>query len=181
MVLSFTSYVILESKKNALTFENSDFSSQLNDLIDFSTGGMHNYGDCNPHGIDTILNRRTAAAAAALNSLTSQTQNSSSSPPPPPTPSNLPPGIGSSVSSSSVSNNISTSSINNSATTNPGQTQVNPYFKLEDLHQAAAQAAVQVASQQRPNAASLYWPGIQGLISNPNVWRDRFNGKIFFF
>jgi len=151
----------------------------LNDLIDFSTGGMHNYGDCNPHGIDTILNRRTAAAAAALNSLTSQTQNSSSSPPPPPTPSNLPPGIGSSVSSSSVSNNISTSSINNSATTNPGQTQVNPYFKLEDLHQAAAQAAVQVASQQRPNvanAASLYWPGIQGLISNPNVWRDRFNG-----
>ena len=161
-----------------MTFENSDFSSQLNDLIDFSTGGMHNYGDCNPHGIDTILNRRTAAAAAALNSLTSQTQNSSSSPPPPPTSSNLPPGIGSSVSSSS--NNISTS-INNSATTNPGQTQVNPYFKLEDLHQAAAQAAVQVASQQRPNvanAASLYWPGIQGLISNPNVWRDRFNGKI---
>ena len=184
MVFSFTSYIILKSKKNPLTFENSDFSSQLNDLIDFSTGGMHNYGDCNPHGIDTILNRRTAAAAAALNSLTSQTQNSSSSPPPPPTPSNLPPGIGSSVSSSSVSNNITTSSINNSATTNPGQTQVNPYFKLEDLHQAAAQAAVQVASQQRPNvanAASLYWPGIQGLISNPNVWRDRFNGKIFFF
>ena len=162
-----------------LDFRNSDFSNQLNDLIDFSTGGMHNYGDCNPHGIDTILNRRTAAAAAALNSLTSQTQNSSSSPPPPPASSNLPPGIGSSVSSSS-SNNISSSSINNSATTNPGQTQVNPYFKLEDLHQAAAHAAVQVASQQRPNvanAASLYWPGIQGLISNPNVWRDRFNGK----
>merc|ERR1719445_2490460 len=22
----------------------------------------------------------------------------------------------------------------------------------------------------------MYWPGIQGLISNPNVWRDRFNG-----
>ena len=127
---------------------------------------MH-YGDCNPHGIDTILNRsRTAAAAAALNSLTSNTNSSSS--PPPQCPSNLTTG-------SSVSNTVTS---NNSAAAGS----VNPYFKLEDLHQAAAQAAVQVASQQRPNVAnaSLYWPGIQGLISNPNVWRDRFNGKKFF-
>ena len=124
---------------------------------------MH-YGDCNPHGIDTILNRRTAAAAAALNSLTSNT-NSSSSPPPP---SNLTQTGSSVVGSNTTSNNSAA----------PGS--VNPYFKLEDLHQAAAQAAVQVASQQRPNVAnaSMYWPGIQGLISNPNVWRDRFNGKI---
>ena len=127
---------------------------------------MH-YGDCNPHGIDTILNRsRTAAAAAALNSLTNPNVTNSSSSPPPQCPSNLTTG-------SSVSNTVTS---NNSAA--PGS--VNPYFKLEDLHQAAAQAAVQVASQQRPNVAnaSMYWPGIQGLISNPNVWRDRFNGKI---
>ena len=134
---------------------------------------MH-YGDCNPHGIDTILNRsRTAAAAAALNSLTNPNVTNSSSSPPPQCPSNLTTG------SSAVSNTVQTPS-NNSAT-GPGS--VNPYFKLEDLHQAAAQAAVQVASQQRPNAvanASLYWPGIQGLISNPNVWRDRFNGKKLF-
>ena len=138
---------------------------------------MH-YGDCNPHGIDTILNRRTAAAAAALNSLTSNVVTNSSSSSPPPTQqqqqqqqtgSNMPTSTGSSVSSNTNPNSASTGS-------------VNPYFKLEDLHQVAAQAAVQVASQQRaPNAlanSSLYWPGIQGLISNPNVWRDRFNGKI---
>ena len=132
--------------------------------FNFSTGGTMHYGDCNPHGIDTILNRRTAAAAAALNSLTSNT-NSSSSPPPP---SNLTQTGSSVVGSNTTSNNSAA----------PGS--VNPYFKLEDLHQAAAQAAVQVASQQRPNVAnaSMYWPGIQGLISNPNVWRDRFNGKI---
>ena len=45
--------------------------------------------------------------------------------------------------------------------------------KLEDLH-AAAQAAAMAAGHQR---ASLQWPGIQGLLSNPNFWRDRFNGK----
>lgn len=92
---------------------------------------------------------------AALNSLaatsTTTTTNSSSSPEPP-----------NSLTSSA------TNSTNNTAA-------VNPYFKLEDLHQAAAQAAAQVA-QQRPNQ-SLYWPGIQGLISNPNLWRDRFSGK----
>jgi hypothetical protein len=47
--------------------------------------------------------------------------------------------------------------------------------KLEDL-QAAAQAAAMAAGHQR--AASLQWPGIQGLLSNPNFWRDRFNGKM---
>jgi len=47
--------------------------------------------------------------------------------------------------------------------------------KLEDLHAAAAAAAV-AAGHQR--AASLQWPGIQGLLSNPNFWRDRFNGKM---
>merc|ERR1711997_480854 len=79
-----------------------------------STGGTMHYGDCNPHGIDTILNRRTAAAAAALNSLTS---NSSSSISPPP---------------------MTTSSVSNTTDSNSAPT-VNPYFKLEDLHQAAAQ------------------------------------------
>ena len=55
----------------------------------------------------------------------------------------------------------------------------NKLEKKEDLHKAAALAAVQLASQKRQNMAnaSMYWPGIQGLISNPNVWRDRFNGK----
>lgn len=117
-----------------------------------------NYGHCNPHGIDTILNRRTAAAAqAALNSLTS------------------------SAAANNTINNTSASS-NNAAPNNDScavtaASTVNPYFKLEDF-QAAAQAAAQVA-QQRPNSAAsnLYWPGIQGLISNPNLWRDRFNGK----
>ena len=47
--------------------------------------------------------------------------------------------------------------------------------KLEDLH-AAAQAAAMAAGHQR---ASLQWPGIQGLLSNPNFWRDRFNGNLF--
>ena len=106
-----------------------------------------NYGQCNPHGIDTILNRRSAAQAA-LNTLTSS--NSNSSPP------------------NSTSNGSSTTSGNNTAPS------VNPYFKLEDLHQAAA-AAAQIANQRQNS--NLYWPGIQGLISNPHIWRERFNGK----
>ena len=112
----------------------------------FSTGTV-NYGQCNPHGIDTILSRRTAAQAA-LNTLTSS--NSNSSPP------------------NSTSNGSSTTSGNNTAPS------VNPYFKLEDLHQAAA-AAAQIANQRQNS--NLYWPGIQGLISNPHIWRERFNGK----
>ncbi len=47
--------------------------------------------------------------------------------------------------------------------------------KLEDLQAAAAAVA---AGHQR--AASLQWPGIHGLLSNPNFWRDRFNGKSSF-
>ena len=109
-----------------------------------------NYGQCNPHGIDTILNRRTAAAA--LNTLTSSNSNSS------------PPNSTSSTTNNSTSNNTS------SATPS-----VNPYFKLEDLHQAAA-AAAQIANQRQNS--NLYWPGIQGLISNPHIWRERFNGKL---
>ena len=112
----------------------------------FSTGTV-NYGQCNPHGIDTILNRRTAAAA--LNTLTSS--NSNSSPP-----------------------NSTSSSTNNCTSSNSTAPSVNPYFKLEDLHQAAA-AAAQIANQRQNS--NLYWPGIQGLISNPHIWRERFNGK----
>ena len=121
----------------------------------FSTGTV-NYGQCNPHGIDTILSRRTAAQAA-LNTLTSS--NSNSSPP-------------NSTSENGSSGTTNTSSNNGS---NPAPASVNPYFKLEDLHQAAA-AAAQIANQ-RQNSQNLYWPGIQGLISNPHIWRERFNGK----
>ena len=127
----------------------SSFLSSSPESLFFSNSGSMNYGHCNPHGIDTILNRRTAAAAqAALNSL-------------------------STAAVSSCNNSASS----NTENTTPAST-VNPYFKLEDF-QAAAQAAAQVAQQQRPNSAAsnLYWPGIQGLISNPNLWRDRFNGK----
>ena len=120
----------------------------------FSTGTV-NYGQCNPHGIDTILNRRSAAQAA-LNTLTSS--NSNSSPP-------------NSTSENGSSGTTNTSSNNGS---NPAPASVNPYFKLEDLHQAAA-AAAQIANQRQNS--NLYWPGIQGLISNPHIWRERFNGK----
>ena len=104
--------------------------------FNFSTGGTMHYGDCNPHGIDTILNRRTAAAAAALNSLTSNT-NSSSSPPPP---SNLTQTGSSVVGSNTTSNNSAA----------PGS--VNPYFKLEDLHQAAAPRPRQAGVDARAGA-----------------------------
>ena len=124
-------------------------------MSNFSTGTV-NYGQCNPHGIDTILSRRTAAQAA-LNTLTSS--NSNSSPP-------------NSTSENGSSGTTNTSSNNGS---NPAPASVNPYFKLEDLHQAAA-AAAQIANQ-RQNSQNLYWPGIQGLISNPHIWRERFNGK----
>ena len=124
-----------------------------------------NYGHANPHGIDTILNRRSAAAAAALTSLTAAASAAAAS---------------SVNSSSSPEGNTPGANPPNAPGTNPS---VNPYFKLEDLHHAAAaaaQAAQQVQQQQHPHHQranpNLYWPGIQGLIANPNLWRDRFNG-----
>ena len=115
------------------------------------------YGHCNPHGIDTILNRRSAAAAAALTSLTAAASTNTNS-------------------IATSTHNTTSSPPNSNSASSPA---VNPYFKLEDLHQAAA-AAAQVAQQRQPNT-NLYWPGIQGLIANPNLWRDRFqnfNGRI---
>ena len=140
------------------------------------------YGACNPHGIDTILNRRRTEmennsasqenTAAATNSLLNRSSSNTTCITPPETSlssaGGLPPGLSARLSSS---------------------LQANPYFnaasalsqmgsscKLEDLQAAAAQAAA--AGHQRAN---LYWPGIQGLISNPNIWRERLalNGKMF--
>ena len=50
----------------------------------------------------------------------------------------------------------------------------NPY-----LSQSLAQAGGGAGAGKFPDLtvtqrAALYWPGIQGLMSNPNVWRDRF-------
>ena len=90
----------------------------------------------NPHGIDNILNRRTAAGL------------------PPLSPSCLP------SSSSSVDTNLSTT-MSRFGLSNPylGQS-LTTGGKFQDL-----------VSQR---AAAIYWPGIQGLMSNPTVWRDRF-------
>ena len=115
------------------------------------------YGHCNPHGIDTILNRRSAAAAAALTSLTAAASTNTNS-------------------IATSTHNTTSSPPNSNSASSPA---VNPYFKLEDLHQAAA-AAAQVAQQRGQPNTNLYWPGIQGLIANPNLWRDRFqnlNGR----
>ena len=86
---------------------------------------------------------------------------------------------------STNTNSIASTTNNHSTSASPpssgggggGNSAVNPYFKLEDLHQAAA-AAAQVAQHQRQPNTNLYWPGIQGLIANPNLWRDRFNGRL---
>ena len=90
----------------------------------------------NPHGIDSILNRRTAAGL------------------PPLSPSCLP------SSSSSMDTNLSTT-MSRFGLSNPylGQS-LTTGGKFQDL-----------VSQR---AAAIYWPGIQGLMSNPTVWRDRF-------
>ena len=130
------------------------------------------YGACNPHGIDTILNRRRTEmenTADNNSSLLHRSSNTTCITPPETSLSStggLPPSLSARLSSS---------------------LQANPYFnaanalsqmgsscKLEDLQAAAAQAAA--AGHQR---AGLYWPGIQGLISNPNIWRERLalNGK----
>ena len=133
------------------------------------------YGACNPHGIDTILNRRRTEMEnntnpSSLLQRSSSSNNASCITPPQTSLSSptggLPPSLSARLSSS---------------------LQANPYFnaanalsqmgsscKLEDLQAAAAQAAA--AGHQRAN---LYWPGIQGLISNPNLWRERLalNGK----
>ena len=90
----------------------------------------------NPHGIDSILNRRTAAGL------------------PPLSPSCLP------ATSSSADTNLS-STMSRFGLSNPylGQS-ITTGGKFQDL-----------VSQR---AAAIYWPGIQGLMSNPTVWRDRF-------
>ena len=91
----------------------------------------------NPHGIDSILNRRTAAGL------------------PPLSPSCLP-----STSSAADTSNLS-STMSRFGLSNPylGQS-LTSGGKFQDL-----------VSQR---AAAIYWPGIQGLMSNPTVWRDRF-------
>ena len=90
----------------------------------------------NPHGIDSILNRRTAAGL------------------PPLSPSCLP-------STSSSADTALSSTISRFGLSNPylGQS-LTTGGKFQDL-----------VSQR---AAAIYWPGIQGLMSNPTVWRDRF-------
>ena len=124
------------------------------------------YGACNPHGIDTILNRRRTEmenSADNNSSLLHRSNNTTCITPPESSLAStggIPPSLSARLSSS---------------------LQANPYFnaanalsqmgsscKLEDLQAAAAQAAA--AGHQRAN---LYWPGIQGLISNPNIWRER--------
>ena len=81
----------------------------------------------NPHGIDNILNRRTAMSM--------------------------------SMPTTSVAEGLSTMSRFGLS---------NPY-----LNQSLAGAGKfsELTPHQR---AALYWPGIQGLINNPAVWRDRF-------
>lgn len=83
----------------------------------------------NPHGIDNILNRRTAMSMSM------------------------------SMPTTSVAEGLSTMSRFGLS---------NPY-----LNQSLAGAGKfsELTPHQR---AALYWPGIQGLISNPAVWRDRF-------
>lgn len=153
-----TASVMTASSMASMAQAASCMFNRLQDTSNFTTGtGSLNYGHCNPHGIDTILNRRSAAAALALTSLTATASTNTNS-------------------IASTTNNHSTSaSPPSSGGGGGGNSAVNPYFKLEDLHQAAA-AAAQVAQHQRQPNTNLYWPGIQGLIANPNLWRDRFNG-----
>ena len=94
-----------------------------------TTGTTPSSNPINPHGIDSILNKRTAMSMS------------------------MP------TSSTSVAEGLSTMSRFGLS---------NPY-----LNQSLAGAGKlsELTPHQR---AALYWPGIQGLISNPAVWRDRF-------
>ena len=144
---------------------------QASEQLQMESHLSSHYGACNPHGIDTILNRRRTEMENSTenSSLLQRSSNNTCITPPEtslPTTGGLHPSLSARLSSS---------------------LQANPYFnaanalsqmgsscKLEDLQAAAAQAAA--AGHQRAN---LYWPGIQGLMSNPNIWRERLalNGK----
>jgi len=154
-----TASVMTASSMASMAQAASCMFNRLQDTSNFTTGtGSLNYGHCNPHGIDTILNRRSAAAALALTSLTATASTNTNS-----------------IASTTNNHSTSASPPSSGGGGGGGNSAVNPYFKLEDLHQAAA-AAAQVAQHQRQPNTNLYWPGIQGLIANPNLWRDRFNG-----
>jgi len=96
-----------------------------------SSSSLTSSNPINPHGIDNILNRRTAMSMSM----------------------SMP------TNSASVAEGLSTMSRFGLS---------NPY-----LNQSLAGAGKfsELTPHQR---AALYWPGIQGLISNPAVWRDRF-------
>ena len=118
------------------------------------------YGSCNPHGIDTILNRSNRGGGSSPSS-----PHSPSSPP----------------QSSVLSDSSSRLSCFNALGT-PQSAACGP--------QSAVAAAVQMQQQQQQQVAAckleemqqrqnLYWPGIQGLLTNPTFWRDRshFTGR----
>ena len=113
-----------------------------------TSGLTSHYGACNPHGIDTILSRRRTPNTSVPEANSPDSMESSDA--------------------TSFTSRLSSSLQSNPYFNASALSQLGSSCKLEDLQAAAAQAAA--AGNSR---ASLYWPGIQGLISNPNVWRER--------
>ncbi len=129
-------------RDSATTTDSNEVSHQLDD-----TSNHCNFS-CNPHGIDTILNKHPIAAATTpphSNALLSGKQ-----------------GGGPHL----------------------------PFFPHAAMAAAAAAAASASQQQQKQNQEensasevtgsgggggqqNMYWPGIQGLLTNPSFWRDR--------
>ena len=130
-----------ESGASASRLFDQDFNQSASDDQTQLTSPA--YGTCNPHGIDTILNRRRSPSS-------------------------------------------------NTPVPEQRQPSLQPYFNAHQLSQltsAAAAAGTKLEDLQAAAAAhaattraSLYWPGLQGLMNNPNVWRDRLalNSKLTF-
>ena len=130
--------------------------------------GLTYPGSCNPHGIDTILSRQQQRSAAVVAASVPDTQRS---PPPPPPQSYFNAHQLSQLTAAACQAAAAATTPNPGGGGGSGGGSGGGGGKLED-HLAAAAVA---------GRASMYWPGLQGLMSNPNIWRDRLalNSKFF--
>ncbi|XP_040576784.1 uncharacterized protein HGTX [Lepeophtheirus salmonis] len=111
------------------------------------------FGSCNPHGIDNILNRHRSEEERQIAFFESLQQQS---------------GVGNFPKLEDPSRPFSSpaSSSSNNNNNNNGSNE-------EEDGGSENPSSSSIGGNNSSGDNNLYWPGIQGLISNPNIWRDR--------
>eukprot|EP00096_Caligus_rogercresseyi_P005157 TRINITY_DN2010_c0_g1_i2.p1 TRINITY_DN2010_c0_g1~~TRINITY_DN2010_c0_g1_i2.p1 ORF type:complete len:275 (-),score=104.91 TRINITY_DN2010_c0_g1_i2:204-1028(-) len=117
------------------------------------SGGESFGGSCNPHGIDNILNRHRSEEERQIAFFESLTTPKTEAGVPDHQQHLIPISSGDNNNGEDEDSGSHAANINNNNNNN----------NTVD------------ASSASGGESNLYWPGIQGLISNPSIWRDRLN------